>query len=312
MDIPWDDVRIFLAVAEARSLSGAARKLRIAQPTISRRLAALEARAGEPLFQRSVSGAALTSYGERLLAPARNMAQWAAEVDRAAESRQTAPSGVVRITAPPGVALDVVAPFAAWLRTKLPQVRLEVLSTVRFLDLGRREADLALRFEAPEQRDVVSLATVESDVGAYASRSYVATLPKKYGLGDVGWIAWAPPLDALLPNPQLAKLIPGFQPVFASDDYIVQLRAAIEGVGAMFLGRIRHRFARDVGLVQLAVDLGRIKAKLHLAAGRSALEIPRVKAVAELLTRELVRVRSPSSQSPPRRGTVSAARGAVT
>jgi DNA-binding transcriptional LysR family regulator len=94
------------------------------------------------------------------------MAQWAAEVDRAADSRETAPSGVVRITAPAGVAFDIVAPFAAWLRTKLPQVRLEVLSTVRFLDLGRREADLALRFEAPEQRDVVSLAIIETDAGA--------------------------------------------------------------------------------------------------------------------------------------------------
>lgn len=287
MDIPWDDVRIFLAVAEARSLSGAARKLQIAQPTISRRIAALEAFTGEPLFQRSVTGVTLTSFGERLLAPARNMEQWAAEVDRAAESRQTAPSGAVRITAPPGVAFDFLAPFAAWLRTKLPLVQLEVVSTVKFLDLGRREADLALRFEAPEQRDVVTLATLETDVAAFAARSYVATLPKGYGVADVAWIGWAPPFEHVMPNPQLAKHIPHFRPAFASDDFLVQLRAAVEGVGAIFLGKIEHRFARDVGLEALAVGLGPMKAKLHLVAGRTALEIPRVKAVAELLAREL-------------------------
>ncbi|CAN5323405.1 LysR family transcriptional regulator [soil metagenome] len=287
MDISCDDVRIFLAVAEARSLSGAARKLGIAQPTISRRLAALEARTGEPMFQRSVSGATLTSYGERLLGPARNMAQWAAEVDRAAESRQTSPNGVVRITAPPGIAFDVLAPFAAWLKTKLPLVQLEVLSTVRYLDLGRREADLALRFEAIAQRDVVALCTIETEIMAFAARAYIAALPKGYTAADVGWIAWAPPYEGVFPNPQLAKLLPGFVPAFASDDYLVQLRAAVEGVGAMLLGRMRHRFARDVGLVPLTPVFWAPKARLHLAAGRTALEIPRVRAVADLLTREL-------------------------
>jgi DNA-binding transcriptional LysR family regulator len=297
MDIPWDDVRIFLAVAEERSLSAAARKLRIAQPTISRRLAALEARAGEPLFQRSVSGAVLTSYGERLLGPARNMAQWAAEVDRAAESRETAPRGVVRITAPPGIAFDMLAPFAGFLRKKLPEVQLEVLSTVRYLDLGRREADLALRFEAPQQRDVVELSKVETQVGAYASRAYAAALPKKYGVGDLHFIGWAPPFEALLPNPQLAKMIPGFRPAFASDDFLVQLRAATEGAGVIFLGRFEHRFSRDVGLVELtalSAFLSGMRASLHLVAGRSALEIPRVRAVAELVISELLRKPRPN------------------
>lgn len=288
MDIPWDDVRLFLAVAEAKSLSGAARTLRVAQPTVSRRIAELEARLGEPLFVRDVAGAALTSYGERLLAPARNMAQWAAEVDRAAESRETAPSGMVRLTAPPGIAFDVIAPFAASLRSELPAIRLEVLATTRYLDLGRREADLALRFEVREQRDVVNLASVESDVGAFGARAYAESLPKKPRLEDVRWIGWAPPFDELFPNPQLAKAIAGFSPAFASDDYLVQVRAAIAGVGAMFLGRLRHRFAMEVGLVPIDVPFPTIRAKLHLAAGRSALEIPRVRAVAERLAKVLV------------------------
>src|SRR4029079_13334770 len=101
MDIAWDDVRIFLAVAEAGSVSGAARQLRLGQPTISRRLAEMEQAIGSRLFARGVGGATLTSAGERLLAPAKNMAEWAGEVARAAEADEAAPQGVVRITHPP-------------------------------------------------------------------------------------------------------------------------------------------------------------------------------------------------------------------
>jgi DNA-binding transcriptional LysR family regulator len=296
MDIPWGDVRLFLGVAETGSLSAAARRLRVAQPTVSRRLADLEARLGEPLFSRSVEGARLTSFGERLVEPARRMAEWAGDLERAAEKREVAPSGVVRITAPPGVAFDFVAPFAGWLCQRLPQVRLEVVSTVQYLDLSRREADLALRTERPAQRDLVTVATLEHDAAAYATRKYIDRLPRGYRLGDVDWIGWAPPLDHLSPNRELAARIPGFRPVFASDDFLVQLRAAEAGIGAMFLGRVRHRFSRPGPLEELAIDFVRVRAALHLVCARSALDIPRVRAVAELLHDELSRAEAPGAR----------------
>src|SRR4029078_4730527 len=97
MDISWDDVRIFLAVAEAGSVSGAARQLRLGQPTISRRLAEMEQALGSRLFARGGRGRTLTSAGERLLAPAKNMAEWAGEVARTAEAREATPQGLGRI-----------------------------------------------------------------------------------------------------------------------------------------------------------------------------------------------------------------------
>ena len=104
MHIPWEEVQLFLAIAEARSVTAAARRLRITQPTASRRLSALESLLGERLFVRSVEGVAPTPFAERMLEPARRMAEWAAEIDRAAARAETSPRGVVRITAPPGVA----------------------------------------------------------------------------------------------------------------------------------------------------------------------------------------------------------------
>lgn len=297
MHIPWDDLQVFLAVAEAGSLSAAAKRLRITQPTVSRRVAELEATLGEPLFVRSADGVAITSFAERLLEPARRMAEWAAEADRAAERRDVAPSGVVRITAAPGIVSDLVVPFAAWMKTRLPEVRLEVLATVQNLDLSRRDADLALRFGGPNQRDVVSVASVEYEVAAYAAASYVKTLPKNYGIADVAWIGWAPPFEHLAPNPELTKMIPGWMPSFATDDYLVQLRAAELGLGAIFLGRVQHRFSQPTNLVELDLDLGGIKRSLHLLAAKSALAIPRVRAVSDLLAREFDRVETPKRRA---------------
>lgn len=302
MDIPWDDVRLFLAIADGGSLSAAARRLRVAQPTVSRRLAELESLLGEPLFVRGVEGATPTSFGERLLEPARRMAEWAGDVERVAQHTQTTPRGVVRITAPPGVAFDFLAPFAAWAKSKLPEVRFEVVSTVHFLDLARREADLAVRTQQPRQRDLVTVASFEHEGAAFATREYIARLRPGYGVADVDWIGWAPPLEHMSPNPELAALVPGFQPVFASDDFLVQLRAAEAGLGAIFLGRLTHRFARPTTLEELDLDVGPLLSAWHVVCARTALDVPRIRAVAELLRAELERIeRRPPKRPPPRR-----------
>jgi len=297
MDIQWDDARLFLAVAEAGSLSRAALALGVAQPTVSRRLAELEVNLGEALFTRSVEGTALTAYGERLLEPARRMAEWAAELTRTAERAETSLQGVVRITAPPGLAFEFCAPFAAFLRDRLPQVSLEVVSTVRYLDLTRREADLALRIERPTQRDLACVAEVELDALPFVAPHYAKRVGTKPKLADVDWVAWAPPLDALQPNPTLSRMIPGFRPAFASDDFLVQLRAAEAGLGAIFLTRMQHRFARAASLVELPLqDFPAVKSGLYLVCARSALSIPRIRAVADYLVAELFEPQTKNQQ----------------
>ncbi len=289
MHIDWNDLQVLVAVADAGSLSAASTRLRVTQPTVSRRIAELEAAVGEPLFVRTVAGVTPTAFAERLLEPARRMAEWAAEVDRTAERAETRPRGSVRITAAPGIAFDFVAPFAGWMRAKLPEVSLEVVSTVEYVDLSRREADLALRFAPAAARDVKTLAALDFEVGVFGSEGYARSLPRRCKPADVQWIGWAHPLEHLSPNPELARLIPGFRPVFASDDFIVQQRAAEEGVGAIFLGRVDHRFSGAPRLVEIDVDLAPIHRTLHLLAARSALEIPRIRAVADLLVAELGR-----------------------
>jgi DNA-binding transcriptional LysR family regulator len=288
MELDWNDVRLFLAIAEHGSLTEAARRLKVGQPTVSRRLGELEARLGYALFQRGVEGASLTTPGERWLIPARHMAEWAGELLRSAERADATPSGVVRVSAPPGVAYDFLAPFARALRDRYPTLSLEVSSRVEYVDLVRREADLALRTRAPTQRDLTCVAALTHANDAFVAPSYREQLPERPELTQIAWIAWAPPFEQLSPNRELHALIPGFRPAFAADDFIVQRRAAEEGVGALFLGCVRHRFSRPSELVRLRLDLGvHQQSTLHLVCAKSALGVARVRVVAELLAEEL-------------------------
>jgi len=292
MDIPWEDVQLFLAVAEAGSLSRAAKALRIGQPTVSRRLAALEYRLGAQLFRRSVDGARLTGAGERLVAPAKRMAEWAGEVGRVAESPTQAPRGLVRVTASPFVCHDFLAPFSGWLAQKEPGLRLEVLSAMEYLDLARGEADLALRARPPAHPDLTLVREVTFGAAAYVSKALAARLPKKPKLTDLPWLAWAPPWDLLPPNPQLRALMPDHTPSFTSDNFLVLIAAAEAGTGAIVMSLPEHRFARKRDLVPLPIDLGPYsRSTLYLVCAKSALDIPRVRRVADLLVAELERAR---------------------
>jgi DNA-binding transcriptional LysR family regulator len=118
--ISWEDAQTFLAVIEHSSFSAAARAMGLGQPTISRRVADLERRVSQQLFVRGKQGAEPTTAALSLLPAAEQMAKWAAEFDRMAKSHEILVSGTVRIAAPPGIAVEQLAPFAALLRQLEP------------------------------------------------------------------------------------------------------------------------------------------------------------------------------------------------
>lgn len=295
--LSWDDARIFLAVAESGSFSRAAAQLGLGQPTVSRRIAEFEARLGAVLFNRGRQGAALTTAGGRLLESARQMARWAVEFERAAAEGEAQARGPVRLTAPPGIAFEFLVPFCRTLRASHPGVRLDLLSTVDYLDLTRGEADLAIRARPASEPGVQTLYGFDVPVGVFASPEYRAGLPAgPLQPGDLDWICWAGAKARLSPRPELEALIPGFEPAFASDDYLIQVRACQMGLGAMFRGRIRHPLMADMGLVELPVALPPIRDRIHLIAARGMEHVPRVRAVIDALIEaldETVRLRPP-------------------
>jgi DNA-binding transcriptional LysR family regulator len=289
MDIAWEDWRLFLAVANAGSMSGAARALRVGQPTLSRRMGLLEEQLDGALFVRRPDGVALTPLAERLLPAARRMAESASEAQRTVAGGERRPEGRVRIATAPGVAFDFIAPLAGVLRKRAPGIRLEVLADVDYVSLARGEADVALRWRRPAEHDLVAVAPVPVHGAVFAARAYARRLPKKYGLGDLDWIAWAPPYEQAPPNPHLAAALgERFRPVFTSNDYLVQIAAVEAGVGAMVLSRRFHRLSRIGQLVELDVDLGpAARTTLHVVVAKRMIDVPRIRAVVDALLGEL-------------------------
>ncbi len=289
MNLRWDDLKLFLAVYEQGSLSGAARVLKLGQPTLSRRIAELEESVGEALFERQSQGARLTQAGLKLLPAVQRMAEWANEAELGAQKQTLLPHGKVRIAAPPGIAYELVAPMAARIRQRYPQIQIEVLSGIEILNLGRGEADLSLRTEKPGDDDLLCVNEIASAMRVYASPDYAAKLPSKPDPAALDWICWAAPYDGLRINQELRELIPGFKPVFTSDDYIVQFAACKAGVGAMILPQILHQ---NSGLKELDIDLGAdAVGHLYVVCHKRHRHLPKVKLVVDFIAGEFDGVR---------------------
>lgn len=295
MNLRWDDLKLFLAVHEQGSLSGAARVLKLGQPTLSRRIAELEEAVGEALFERQSQGAKLTAAGQKLLPAAQSMAEWANEAEFSIKKQTYLPEGKVRIAAPPGIAYEVVVPLAAKIRKQHPQIQIEVLSGVELLNLGRGEADLSLRSEKPSDADLVCLDEVSSVMRVYTSKAYAKRLPPRPRLADLDWICWAAPYDGLQANQELSAAIPNFKPAFTSDDFIVQMAACKAGVGAMILPQALHHYAglhELRALQELDIDLGASAVGyLYLVCHKRRRHLPKVQLVIEYIAEEFARLR---------------------
>ena len=295
MNLRWDDLKLFVAVYEQGSLSGAARALKLGQPTLSRRISELEEAVGEPLFERQSQGAVLTAAGRRLLPAAQSMAEWANEAALHTSKQTHLPQGKVRIAAPPGIAFQVVAPLAAKIRKQHPQIQIEVLSGVAVLNLARGEADLSLRTEKPDDADLMCVDEVVSAMRVYASKAYAKKLPHRPKLADLDWICWAAPYAELQVNQALSAQIPDFKPAFTSDDYNVQIAACKAGVGAMILPQVLHHYAglRVMDeLQELDIDLGpSAVGNLYVVCHKRHQHLPKVQLVIDFVVREFAALR---------------------
>jgi DNA-binding transcriptional LysR family regulator len=152
----WELYRSLLAVVREGSLSGAARATHLTQPTIGRHVDALEAALGAPLFTRSQSGLRPTPLAVALVPHAEAMALAAGALRRAASGEPLGERGAVRITAPEIMGVEVLPPALASFREAHPAIDVELALSNRNADLGRREADVAVRMVKPTQASLVA------------------------------------------------------------------------------------------------------------------------------------------------------------
>ena len=171
--LDWDDLRFFLAVARHGSLSAAAKDLRVAQSTVGRRLASLEASLGVRLLNRTPDGYVLTLAGEDVREKAERLEAEARSLERNVGGRDTRLAGLVRITCTETVASHIVAPCFAALHLQHPDILIEVIPDPRDLSLAMREAEISVRLSRPDQHDLVVRRIGNLAFGLYASPRYL-------------------------------------------------------------------------------------------------------------------------------------------
>ena len=174
-NLDWNQLKAFLETAETGSLSAAARKLGLTQPTLSRQVAAIEQHMGVTLFERVGKAMVLTPTGLDLLEHARAMGAAAEALGLAATGRSEAVGGVVSVSATDAVAAYLLPPIVQRLRDQEPGIAVEVVSSNALSDLLRREADIAIRHVKPEQPDLIARLIGEATAHFYASEGWVKT-----------------------------------------------------------------------------------------------------------------------------------------
>jgi DNA-binding transcriptional LysR family regulator len=155
------------------SLSGAARTLGVAHPTMRRHLEALEAAVGVQLFVRSPSGLVPTELALELVAPAETMEAAFEHLVRTASAEADTIAGVVRITASEVIGAEVLPLILSRAATKHPNLVFELHLTDDVEDMLRRDADIAVRMTRPVQSDLVARRVAVIQLGLYARRQWL-------------------------------------------------------------------------------------------------------------------------------------------
>ena len=233
--VDWSDVQIFLAVAREGTLGAAARKLGQSQPTMGRRLRALEAAVGQTLFQRTADGFVLTDEGSAVLPHAERIEQEALAFQRQLEGRDQQLDGALRLSSSDWFGITMLAPVLAEFARLHPRVVVELLTDARLYSLPRREADMVFRIRPFDEPEVISRRLMHIPYGVYlkagrdrpragdGTGTPLITMDTAFGgMPDAQW---------------LRRMLPQARVVSRSNSRDVQARMCALGVGLAVLPR---------------------------------------------------------------------------
>jgi DNA-binding transcriptional LysR family regulator len=250
--LDWDLLRSFLAVARAGKLTVAARRLGVDHSTLSRRLAALEAALGAKLFERTLTGYALTPQGEALLAQTETMESAVLGIQSDIGQSGSQVSGTVRIGAPDGFGTAFLAPRIGALLAAQPGLRVELVAVPRSFSLSRREADIVVSLSRPTHGRLHTRKLTDYALGLYAVPALAARVMR---LEDIAVLPFISYIEDLLYAPELdyvPLVSPRLEPRLRSANLMAQYQAALAGTGLCILPCFLA--AGDARLVRLLPD----------------------------------------------------------
>jgi DNA-binding transcriptional LysR family regulator len=168
-----DDLRIFLAVAEAGSLSKAAKARDIAVSSVSRKIDALEAGLGVKLLRRSSRVVMLTDAGEQFLPRARNILAELDDAKDAISALHADPRGLLTVTAPSSFGRRHVTPAVNCFLKRYPLMEIDLHLSDHVIDLSAQRVDVAIRIGTLPDSDLVATRLAPLQRLACASPAYI-------------------------------------------------------------------------------------------------------------------------------------------
>lgn len=287
----WNLARAFCMTADTGSLSAAARKLGLTQPTLSRQVADFEAALGVTLFERVGKKLVLTESGLSLLEHARAMSTAAEAMALAAVGRAQDIGGAVRISATDAVSAYLLPEIVETIRQKAPQITIGIVASNTLSDIRRREADIAIRHVQPTENELIGRLVGTVAAHLYASQAWVARKGMPASIDD------------LLPEDLV-----GFEPVeqfaehlkaigisvnadrfrIVSENAVVLWEMVRRGLGVSMM--LREIAERTPGLVRLLPQLPAVSVPVWLVTHRELRTSARVRLVFDVLAGELERI----------------------
>jgi len=282
-NVNWDALQAFLAVARTGRISAAARRLDVEHTTISRRLAALEAALGVPLFYRTHTGYTLTAHGRNALMQAEAMEHAALALTARVREGSGVIAGRVRIAMAPEFASHWLVPQLKVLRAKHPQIDVHILVGTRQRDLSRGEAELAVQSPRPRQKELVAVRIGRSSLALYASKAIVPSarwrITSPETLRGVPLLTYTSAFQMLQEAKWFQAILSAVGAYMETNSTHALLEAARTGVGVAVLPRFVARWHDDLVEISDAVAVQDVWLITHPEFRRD----PKVRATADFL-----------------------------
>lgn len=279
----WGDMALFLAILDAGNLVAAAEVLDLSQPTVGRRLSALESRLGAALFARTGRRMVPTEVATRIEESARKMAREMYAIRRSVAGNTEALQGQVTISANEGTGSEWLVPVLASLQNSYPDIYIDLKIESRAADLVQREADIALRMGRPTQLDLITRKLGTVGFGLYASEAFL----ERHGpIETVEQLNGKPWVQGRFSR-QGTNLIESFFEardlqcpiVLSTNSPAAQLCAVRSGIG---VGAVSHRWAsQEANLRRLLPDIDAASIDLWLVTHEDLRHSARIRAVAD-------------------------------
>lgn len=276
----WNDLKVFLTLAEEGQLTSAAKKLHVSHPTIARRVKALEESVRARLFDRLPDRFVLTPAGEHLLADTRRMQEAAEAIERRSAGLTDLAKGVVRISA--GEAMTgFIAAHLPRLRENLQCIEFELSASHMLANLSRREADLLIREQVPDLASIVARKLGHAAYAIYARKGTKLRDLKPHSLRQQTWIGFDDDHVYMPGQAWTRQLLEGNRPRIRVNDWLVMRDAVIAGAGLAVLPC--YLADHEAGLQRLGDLLPDVGADQWLLVHKDLRTLPRIRAVMDQL-----------------------------